>query len=58
MADSHGVLHLTEACRSLLRGEESIQLRQDKRKHESLSKRKDPQQNLDADGTWVVECAT
>ncbi|MBN3561804.1 DNA helicase RecQ [Aliamphritea spongicola] len=49
LADSHGVLHLTEACRGLLRGEEQIQLRQDKRKHESLSKRKDPQQQLDAD---------
>lgn len=56
LADSHGVLHLTETCRNLLRGEEQIQLRQDKRKHESLSKRKDPQQQLEVEdhGLWTA----
>ena len=48
-ADGHGVLHLTEQCRSLLRGETSIELRRDRPKQrEKFSRSKVPQQKLDA----------
>ena len=47
-----GVLHLTEKCRPLLRGEESIELREDLRKKTSrtkYNKKKSVQHKLDAD---------
>ena len=52
--NSHGVLHLDDSCRPLLKGEQQIEMRQDKRKHESFRKRNDPQQKLDAEdyGLW------
>lgn len=52
--NSHGVLYLTDSCRPLLKGDEQIEMRQDKRKHEAFSKRSDPQQKLDAEdyGLW------
>jgi len=52
--NSHGVLYLTDSCRPLLKGEEQIEMRQDKRKHEAFSKRSDPQQKLDSEdyGLW------
>ncbi len=45
--DQHGVLHLTDKCRPLLRGEETIQLRQDKRKAVAYSKSRVPQSQLE-----------
>ncbi len=52
--NSHGVLHLSDSCRPLLKGELQVEMRQDKRKQESFSKRNDPQQKLDAEdyGLW------
>jgi len=47
-----GVLHLTEKCRPLLRGEETIELREDLRKNTSrkkYDKKKSVQHKLDAD---------
>nr|WP_320134673.1 DNA helicase RecQ [uncultured Amphritea sp.] len=53
-ANSHGVLYLTDSCRPLLKGQLQIEMRQDKRKQESFSKRNDPQQKLDVEdyGLW------
>ncbi|MFT5707335.1 MAG: ATP-dependent DNA helicase RecQ [Oceanospirillaceae bacterium] len=55
--DRFGVLCLTEKCRPLLRGEVSIELREDLRKQTARSKydkKKTSQHNLDADehGLW------
>ncbi|MCP4598655.1 DNA helicase RecQ [Neptuniibacter sp.] len=47
--DQHGVLHLTEKCRPLLRGEESIQLRKDQRQHTPYRKNQVPQSKLEAE---------
>lgn len=47
--DQHGVLHLTEQCRPLLRGEESIQLRRDQRQKTSYRKSQGPQNQLQAE---------
>ena len=47
--NSHGVLYLTDECRPLLRGEERIELRKDKRQQEGFHKRSEPQQKLDAE---------
>lgn len=46
--DQHGVLHLTDKCRPLLRGEEKIQLRKDQRKSVAYSKNQVPQSKLEA----------
>lgn len=44
-----GVLHLTDKCRPILRGEESLQLRRDQRKSVNYgSKKQGPQSKLDA----------
>ncbi|GGK74642.1 DNA helicase RecQ [Amphritea balenae] len=52
--NTHGVLWLSDTCRPLLKGEEQIEMRQDKRKHEPFRKRNDPQQKLDSEdyGLW------
>ncbi len=49
-AEGHGVLHLTDQCRPLLRGEDTIELRRDlpKKQREKLGRNKAPQQKLDA----------
>ena len=47
--DQHGVLHLTDRCRPLLKGEESIQLRKDQRQHTPYRKNQVPQSKLEAE---------
>ncbi|WP_299183191.1 DNA helicase RecQ [uncultured Neptuniibacter sp.] len=47
--DQHGVLHLTDKCRPLLRGEEKIHLRKDKRQHTPYQKSQVPQSKLEAE---------
>lgn len=47
--DQHGVLHLTDKCRPLLRGEETIQLRRDQRQSTPYRKNQVPQNKLAAD---------
>lgn len=56
-AEGHGVLHLTDQCRPLLRGEDTIELRRDlpKKQREKLGRNKAPQQNLDAAETQLWE---
>ncbi|SFG23170.1 DNA helicase RecQ [Neptunomonas qingdaonensis] len=47
--DGYGVLHLSDRCRSLLKGEETLLLREDKRERSSgYQKNKTPQNQLDA----------
>lgn len=47
--DQHGVLHLTDRCRPLLRGEERIELRKDQRQHTPYRKSQVPQNKLEAE---------
>lgn len=47
--DQHGVLHLTEKCRPLLRGDEKIQLRKDQRQSTPYRKSQVPQNKLSAE---------
>ncbi|WP_415900629.1 DNA helicase RecQ [Neptuniibacter sp. QD48_11] len=47
--DQHGVLHLTDKCRPLLRGETKIQLRKDQRQHTPYRKNQVPQSQLEAE---------
>ncbi len=53
--EMHGVLHLTEKCRSLLRGEDRIELRQDKRKQAAYGQSKRPQSQLSAEDYQLWE---
>lgn len=47
--DGYGVLHLSDRCRSLLKGNETLLLREDKRERSSgYQKSRAPQQQLDA----------
>jgi ATP-dependent DNA helicase RecQ len=46
--DQHGVLHLTDRCRPLLKGDERIQLRKDQRQHTPYRKNQVPQSKLEA----------
>ena len=46
--DQHGVLHLTEKCRPLLKGEAQIELRKDQRKQTAYRKNQVPQSKLEA----------
>lgn len=49
-SEGFGVLHLSEKCRPILKGAESIMLREDKReKQAGYRKERAPQQKLDAD---------
>ncbi len=47
--DQHGVLHLNDRCRPLLKGEETIQLRKDQRQHTPYRKNQVPQSKLEAE---------
>jgi ATP-dependent DNA helicase RecQ len=47
-AQGHGVLHLTEACRALLRSEETLQLRLESRKQSRFTRSSVPQSKLEA----------
>jgi ATP-dependent DNA helicase RecQ len=47
--DQHGVLHLTDKCRPLLRGDEKIQLRKDQRESTPYRKSQVPQNKLAAE---------
>ena len=49
-----GVLHLTEKCRPILRGEEKLQLRRDQRQRLPYNKKQGPQNKLDGEeyGLW------
>ncbi|MCV6589805.1 MAG: DNA helicase RecQ [Marinobacterium sp.] len=49
-AEGHGVLHLTESCRPLLKGETTLELRRDptKKRRENVSRRTTPATKLDA----------
>ncbi|MGB0662407.1 MAG: DNA helicase RecQ [Pontibacterium sp.] len=47
-AQGQGVLQLSEQCRALLKGEETISLRQDQRKTTGFDRKQTPQNNLDA----------
>lgn len=48
-AEGHGVLHLTEKCRPVLKGEESLELRKDQRKQTQYSRNQVPQNKLEAE---------
>lgn len=45
----YGALHLTDKCRPLLRGEDSIELRKDQRQHTPYRKSQVPQNKLEAE---------
>ncbi|MFW1677010.1 DNA helicase RecQ [Pontibacter sp. JAM-7] len=47
--EMHGVLHLTERCRPLLRGEEQVELRRDQRQQTAYGQSKRPQNQLSAE---------
>lgn len=48
-AEGHGVLHLTEQCRPLLKGDATLELRKDQRKQTQYRKEQIPQSKLDAE---------
>lgn len=48
-AAGHGVLHLTDKCRPVLKGEEALELRKDQRKQTGYSRNQGPQNKLEAE---------
>ena len=48
-AEGHGVLQLTEKCRPVLKGEESLELRKDQRKQSRYDRKQVPQNKLEAE---------